>query len=237
MSLNTVTSGLGQATQPLSQTTSTVQSTADQATKPVTNTVNETASSIPGTFPKDEPPTNRQNNVTVPSMSEMWSNFVAWLKGLIPRGVDIFEAAVRRFIQWLIPPERQVKMYKAAMEHPIAATFVTAQLICVGIPLILFIAGTLLFAAVAGLVWVLLSILILGPIVLVASLMGVSLWGWGWFVFGLVRWLDRLVLGGMMERFWKAQVVQQQAEEAQEKGEEGEGEGGLKETNEEKRDD
>lgn len=104
-----------------------------------------------------------------------------------------------------------------------------------GIPLILFVAGTLLFAAVAGLVWVLLSILILGPIVLVASLMGVSLWGWGWFLFGLVRWLDRLVLGGMMERFWKAQIAKQQAEEGEKQ--EGGGQGATKETDEEKRDD
>ncbi len=120
-------------------------------------------------------------------------------------------------------------MYKAAMEHPIAATFVTCQLICVGIPLILFVAGTLLFAAVAILVWVVLSALILGPIVLVASLMGVSLWGWGWFLFGLVRWLDRLMLGGMMERLWKAQLQQQKEEMEQE--------GLQKETDEEKRDD
>ncbi|KAL4998745.1 hypothetical protein BDV10DRAFT_166164 [Aspergillus recurvatus] len=246
MSLNTVTSGLGA---PVSQTTNTVQNVGDQATKPVTKTVNETTkpvtqtvndttSSLPGTFPRDEPPTNQKNNVTIPSFRELWDSFIAWMKGLIPRGVDIFEAAVRRFIQWLIPPERQAKLYKASMEHPIAATFVTCQLLCVGIPFILFIAGTLLFAAVALLVWVVLSILLLGPIMLVASLMGVSLWGWGWFVFGLVRWLDRLVLGGMMERYWQAQIAQQKAEEEQEKEEKGgEGEGeARRETNEEKRD-
>ncbi|KAL4820500.1 hypothetical protein BDW67DRAFT_95840 [Aspergillus spinulosporus] len=253
MSFNSVTSGLGA---PVNHTTNTVQNVGDQATKPVTKTVNETAnetanevtkpvsktvsdatSSLPGTFPRDEPPTNRKNNVTIPSFSELWASFLAWMKGLIPRGVDIFEAAVRRFIQWLIPPERQAKLYKASMEHPIAATFVTCQLLCVGIPFILFIAGTLLFAAVALLVWVVLSILLLGPLMLVASLMGASLWGWGWFVFGLVRWLDRLVLGGMVERYWQAQLAQQKAEEDQQKETEGTGGGeAQKETNEEKRD-
>ncbi|KAL4910988.1 hypothetical protein BDW74DRAFT_4503 [Aspergillus multicolor] len=243
MSLNTVTSGLGQATNTAQsvgdQATKPVTKTVNDTTKPVTKTVNDTTSSLPGTFPKDEPPTNQKNNVTIPSFKDLWAQFMAWMKGLIPRGVDIFEMAVRRFIQWLIPPERQAKLYKASMDHPIAATFVTCQLLCVGIPLILFIAGTLLFAAVALLVWVVLSILLLGPIVLVASLMGVSLWGWGWFVFGLVRWLDRLVLGGMMERYWQAQIAQQKAEEEEKEKEKEEREGGAgveKETNEEKRD-
>ncbi|KAL4912153.1 hypothetical protein BDW62DRAFT_195351 [Aspergillus aurantiobrunneus] len=233
MSLNTVTSGLGG---PVSKTTDAVQNTVDQTTKPVTDTIQSTTSSIPCTFPRDEQPTNTQNNVTVPSISELWVSFIAWVKCLIPRGVDIFEAAVRRFIQWLIPPERQIALYKASMEHPIAATFVICQLICVGIPLVLFVAGTLLFAAVAMLVWVLLSLLILGPIMLVASLMGVSLWGWGWFVFGLVRWLDKLMLGGMMERFWWAQIQQQKEEEESQVKQEGE-EDFQKETNDEKRDD
>ncbi|KAL3465566.1 hypothetical protein BJX64DRAFT_252653 [Aspergillus heterothallicus] len=230
MSLNTVNSGLGQAT---GQATNTVQST----TKPATDTVQSTASStVPGAFPKEEPPTNAKNNVTMPSFSQIWTDFVAWLKGLIPRGIDIFEAAVRRFVTWLIPPERQAAMYKAAIEHPIAATFIAAQLLCVGIPLVLFIAGTLIFAAVAMIVWVVLSLLILGPIMLVASLMGVSLWGWGWFVFGLVRWLDRLFLGGMMERYWIAAVEKEKEEEEarekekeeQEKEKEKEGGGGEK---------
>ncbi|KAL4787349.1 hypothetical protein BJX76DRAFT_318930 [Aspergillus varians] len=235
MSLNTVTSGLGT---PVSQATGTVQNTAEQATKPVTNTVADTTSNLPGTFPKDEPPTNQQNNVTVPSVSELWTTFLAWMKGLIPRGIDIFEAAVRRFIQWLIPPERQAAMYKAAMEHPIASTFLACQLICVGIPFVLFLAGTLLFAAVAMLLWFVLSLLILGPIVLVASLMGVSLWGWSWFLFGLVRWLDKFLLGGMMERFWFAQLQQRRAEEeaAEKEKKEGEADGTPNETDEEKTD-
>ncbi|KAL4878467.1 hypothetical protein BJY04DRAFT_196078 [Aspergillus karnatakaensis] len=232
MSLNTVTSGLGA---PLSETTNTVSNTATSATKPVTNTVKDTTSNLPGTFPKDEPPTNQKNNVTMPSWSSMWSNFTTWLKSLIPRGVDIFETAVRRFINWLIPPQRQAEMYKTAMDHPIAATFLACQLLCVGIPLVLFVAGTLIFAAVAMIVWVVLSLLILGPIFLVASLLGVGLWGWGWFFFGLVWWLDRLVLGGMMNRFWVQQMQARKAEEeAEEKAKQGETE--EKETNEEKRD-
>ncbi|KAL3474638.1 hypothetical protein BJX99DRAFT_231362 [Aspergillus californicus] len=242
MSLNNVTSGLGgpakqatdqiqntasQTTKPVSEATKPVQNTVSQTTKPVQKTVSDTTSgAIPGAFPKEEPPTNQKNNITVPSISELWTSFIVWIKGLVPRGIDIFEAAVRRFVQWLIPPERQAQMYKAAMEHPIAATFLTAQLICCGIPLVLFIAGTLLFAAVAGLVWVLLSILILGPIMLVASLMGVSLWGWGWLLFGLVRWLDRLFLGGVMERYWVSQLKRQKEEEEEEKKEKDGGEGG-----------
>ncbi|KAL4929932.1 seipin co-factor family protein [Aspergillus undulatus] len=227
MTLNTVTSGVSAAGAPVSQVTDTAQNTVNQTAGTAQKTVSDASSSLPGTFPKDEPPTSQKNNVTMPSFTEMWSNFIAWLKGLVPRGIDVFEAAVRRFVNWLLPPERQAAIYKASVEHPIASTFVIAQLICVGIPFVLFVAGTLLFAAVAMLVWALLSILILGPIVLVASLMGVSLWGWGWFVFGLVRWLDKLVLGGMMERFWKARYQEQKAEEEAKE---------PKGTNEEKRD-
>ncbi|KAL2802436.1 hypothetical protein BJX63DRAFT_114504 [Aspergillus granulosus] len=219
MPLTTVTSGLGQAagqaTNTVSNTTKPATDTVQAPIKPVADTVQSTTSTVlPGTFPKEEPPTNAKNNVTMPSFSQIWTNFIAWLKGLIPRGIDIFEAAVRRFVTWLIPPERQAAMYKAAIEHPIASTFLAAQLLCVGIPLVLFIAGTLIFAAVAMLVWVVLSLLILGPIMLVASLMGISLWGWAWFVFGLVRWLDKLFLGGMMERHWVAAVTKEKEEEA-----------------------
>ncbi|KAI9369920.1 hypothetical protein BJX61DRAFT_122191 [Aspergillus egyptiacus] len=210
MSLNTITSGVGA---PVSQTTSNVQNTVNETAKPISQTVSDTTDDLPGTFPNEEQPTNQQNRVTIPSIAELWADFLTWVKTFVPRGVDIFEAAVRRFMLWLIPPERQAKMYKAAMEHPIAATFVMAQLLCCGIPLVLFIAGTMLFAGVAVVAWVILSCLILGPIILVASLMGVSLWGWGWFVFGLVRWLDRLVLGGVMERYWMAQIRKEEQQE------------------------
>ncbi|KAL4869473.1 hypothetical protein BDV12DRAFT_167801 [Aspergillus spectabilis] len=234
MSLNTATSSLSA---PVSSTTNTVSNNASSATKPVTNIVKDTTSSLPGTFPKDEPPTNQKNNITIPSWTSVRTSFTTWLKTLIPRGIDIFETAVRRFINWLIPPARQEEMYKTAMEHPIAATFLACQLLCVGIPLILFVAGTLLFAAVALIVWIVLSILILGPIFLVASLLGVGLWGWGWFLFGLIWWLDRLVLGGVMNRFWVQQMQARKAEEeAEKKAKQGESEGGEKETNEEKRD-
>ncbi|KAL4940652.1 hypothetical protein BDV06DRAFT_196239 [Aspergillus oleicola] len=238
MSLNTVTSGLGAAGAPVSQVTDQAQNTVQQTTAPVQKTVSDASSSLPGTFPKDEPPTNQKNNVTMPSFTEIWHNFIAWIKGLVPRGIDIFEAAVRRFISWLLPPERQAQIYKASVEHPIASTFLIAQLICVGIPFVLFLAGTFLFAFVALLLWVVLSILLLGPIVLVASLFGVSLWGWGWFVFGLIRFLDKLVLGGMMERFWKAKYQEQKAEEEAKEKEKEEAEKAKQgpETNEEKRD-
>jgi hypothetical protein len=216
--------------------------TATTATKPVANTVKDTSSStLPGTFPKEEPPTNKRNNVTIPSWGSLQTSFTAWLKSFIPRAVDIFETAVRQFINWLIPPARQAEMYKTAMEHPIAATFLACQLLCVGIPFILFVAGTLLFAAVALIVWVVLSMLILGPIFLVASLLGVGLWGWGWFLFGLVWWLDRLVLGGVMNRFWVQQMQARKAEEEAEEmekqrdGEDGE-KGTAKETYKEKTD-
>jgi hypothetical protein len=45
-------------------------------------------------------------------------------------------------------------------------------------------------------------------------MMGVSLWGWGWVFYGLVKWVDQRFLGGMITRFWIPQTQE---------GDEGEG--------------
>ncbi|KAJ5239875.1 hypothetical protein N7468_004494 [Penicillium chermesinum] len=50
--------------------------------------------------------------------------------------------------------------------------------------------------------------------------MGVSLWGWGWVVYGLVKWIDQKFLGGMLNKFWFSKVQAQSKAE----GDQGEGE-------------
>lgn len=83
----------------------------------------------------------------------------------------------------------------------------------------MFLAGVFVFAAVALILWAVLSLLILGPVLLVASMMGVSLWGWGWIFYGLLRWIDQRFLGGMISRFWLPRV-QSQEQDGEEGGEE-----------------
>jgi hypothetical protein len=58
-------------------------------------------------------------------------------------------------------------------------------------------------------------LLILGPILLVASMMGISLWGWGWILFGLVKWVDQMFLDGMITRFWLGKGPGQEQGEGQ----------------------
>ena len=72
------------------------------------------------------------------------------------------------------------------------------------------------------LLWAVLSLLILGPVLLVASMMGVSLWGWGWILYGLVRWMDQRFFGGILTRFFlpRIQEGEDEGEDDEDKGEE-----------------
>jgi hypothetical protein len=56
------------------------------------------------------------------------------------------------------------------------------------------------------LLWAVLSLLILGPVLLVTSMMGMCMWGWGWILYGLVKWVDQRFLGGVIARFWLPQT-------------------------------
>lgn len=106
---------------------------------------------------------------------------------------------------WLLPPPRQTAVYEATLSRPFASTII-CQLLCCGVPLLIFLAGLCVFAAVAIALWAVLSLVVLGPVLLVTSFMGVSLWGWGWVLYGLVRWVDGAVLGGVLGRFWLPRI-------------------------------
>ncbi|KAI9931694.1 hypothetical protein ASPWEDRAFT_37446 [Aspergillus wentii DTO 134E9] len=184
-----------------------INSAAEQQTEDVTAaTAHLTHSVVPGEFPEGDKDSPDQD---IPSFS-----FTDWTKGLVVRCMDSFESGVAGLVGRILPPPRRVQVYEAAVSRPIATTFITCQLVCCGVPLLVFVAGALVFAAVAILLWALLSFLILGPILLVSSLMGISLWGWGWVLYGLVKWVDELFLGGLITRFWLSRVRAQ--------GEEGE---------------
>lgn len=164
---------------------------------------------IPGEFPSEDGPRHDGPQPEI-SFASIWSTFSTWMSSLVPQTFDSFESTIHWLVNWLLPPPKQAQLYEAALNRPIASTFVVCQLICCGVPLLVFLAGLFIFAVVAVLLWAVLSVLILGPILLVASMMGVSLWGWGWIAYGLVKWVDQRFLGGMITRFWLPRVQQGQ---------------------------
>jgi hypothetical protein len=173
---------------------------------------------IPGQFPSDDAPPKGQgidNNI---SFSSIWSTIKSWFCTLFPQAFDYFESLIQKLVAWLLPPPRQAAMYEAALKRPAATTLIICQMICCGVPLLVFLAGVFVFAAVSILLWAVLSLLILGPVLLVTSMMGVSLWGWGWILYGLVKWVDQRFLGGMITRFWLSHTPSEPSEKEEEKG-------------------
>ncbi|PKX89846.1 seipin co-factor family protein [Aspergillus novofumigatus IBT 16806] len=175
MSLNTVTSGLNKGL-PTDSVTKTASGTVNQTTQQVNNTTEKvTDQAIPGEYPSDDAKYDKPPPDI--SFSSIWSAFKTWLFSFFPNILDRFENWIKGLIAWILPPPRQAKMYEAILKRPIASSFIICQLVCCGVPLLVFLAGVFLFAAVAVLLWAVLSLLLAGPILLVASMMGVSLWG------------------------------------------------------------
>ncbi|KAH2769954.1 hypothetical protein KXV64_008517 [Aspergillus fumigatus] len=196
-------------------------------TKTASGTVNSTADhitdqTIPGEYPSDDTDTKYDKPAPDISFSSIWSASKTWLFSLFPNVLDRFENWIKALVAWVLPPPRQAKMYEAILNRPIASSFIICQLVCCGVPLLVFLAGVFLFAAVAVLLWAVLSLLLAAPILLVASVMGVSLWGWGWVLYGLVKFIDQHFLGGVITRFWLANRQDQDGGD----GPEGEGQKG-----------
>ncbi|PWY84740.1 hypothetical protein BO70DRAFT_361155 [Aspergillus heteromorphus CBS 117.55] len=214
MALNSATSGLtsgvtgvtGRPPKLVSDLKNTAQQTqrttaraANQATggvpRPVTDAV------LPGQFPGDEnniKSTQREPGNTGPVLAPLRQ----WFSQALPRLMDRCESKLMWLLSWFLPAPGQARVYEEAARRPASTTFLLCQLICCGIPLLIFLAGVFVFAAVAILLWAVLSLLILGPVLLVASMLGVSMWGWGWLFYGLIKWIDQTYLGGLISRFW-----------------------------------
>lgn len=201
MSLNSATKGVGNTTGNLNKTVDSakkgdVSSTVKQTKKSADTVTKDTAGiSIPGEFPDNEKKNDRKAQempqVSIPSFSSM----LQWL-------TDKFETTVKDFISRYFPQRRQEAIYKSAMSRPMATTFIICQLICCGVPLLVFMAGVFVFAAVAILLWALLSLLVLGPILLVTGCTGFLMWGWSWLFYSFIRWIDQRFLGGVIGRFF-----------------------------------
>ncbi|KAL5359460.1 hypothetical protein BJX96DRAFT_148490 [Aspergillus floccosus] len=168
---------------------------------------------IPGNFPGEGAPADEQTEeIPFPPLSSIPSRLWRWTKSTVPTFGDLFESGVRQLVSRTMPPHRQMRMYEASLSHPITATFLVCQFICCGVPILVFVAGTFIFLAVAILLWGLLSALLLAPILLVASATGVSIWGWGWVIYGFIRLTDKIFLNGMLTRLWLMQLEQYKEE-------------------------
>ncbi|KXG54335.1 uncharacterized protein PGRI_074790 [Penicillium griseofulvum] len=209
MPLDNLTSGAtGQIPVDKVQSTSgAVKKSTSKAPKKLNRTTKDLADpALPGQFPSDDAPPKGQGIDNNLSFSSIWSTIKAWFATLFPQAFDYFESCIQRFVAWLLPPPRQAAMYEAALKRPAASTLIVCQMICCGVPLLVFLAGVFVFAAVSILLWAVLSLLILGPVLLVTSMMGMSLWGWGWILYGLVKWADQKFLGGLIARYWLPQT-------------------------------
>ena len=234
MSLDPVTSGLNRV--PINKVESTTRPVKnipklDRPVKQVNKSTKDlTDPIIPGEFPRDEGQPRTQHEPHEPEVfSGIWSSITNWTSSLVPQTMDRFENFVKWLVEYLLPPQKQGQMYDAALKRPIASTFIVCQIICCGVPALIFLAGVFLFAAVAVLLWAVLSLLILGPVLLVASMMGVSLWGWGWILYGLVRWVDQKFFGGILTRFFLPRM--QEGEDEDGDGDQGEESGEEKKDN------
>lgn len=199
MSLNTATSGLTGATGGASTAADSVKkgdlaSSVKQPREQINQTTTKlTGTSIPGEFPSEQQQAQSQND-DMPDVSFSFSGLTQWF-------MDKFETYVKSLIARYLPAQRREAAYKKAMSRPMAASFIVCQAICCGVPILVFLAGVFLFAAVATLLWALLSLLILGPILLVTGSMGFLFWGWSWAFYSFVKWVDEKFLGGIITNF------------------------------------
>lgn len=217
MSLNSVTKGVGDVTGGVNKTVDSarkgdVSGTVKQPRKLVNNTTKDTTGiSVPGEFPENDAKNDKKAQempqVSIPSFSSMFQ----WV-------MDKFETTVKGFLAKYFPPQRQEALYKSAMSRPMATTFVICQLICCGVPLLVFLAGVFIFAAVAILLWGLLSLLILGPVLLVTGCSGLLLWGWSWAFYSFVKWVDQRFLGGLISRYFMPLKFEEDDEDKPENG-------------------
>ncbi|RAK95314.1 seipin co-factor family protein [Aspergillus ibericus CBS 121593] len=224
MSLNSATAGL-QGRPP--KLAGDLKSTVQQAPSTATQTAGQVTDSVlPGEYPGD--PNHIQDaQGDDTNNGPILAPLQQWFRQSLPRLLDRFESQLMWLLSWILPAPRQAQLYEEAAKRPASTTFLICQLICCGVPLLVFLAGVFVFAAVAIVLWAVLSLLILGPVLLVASMLGVSLWGWGWIFYGLIKWIDQKYLGGLISRFWLSRMPAGETQETEQDG--GQGEAGKKE--------
>ncbi|KAK6813882.1 hypothetical protein RU639_010587 [Aspergillus parasiticus] len=80
--------------------------------------------------------------------------------------------------------------------HPVIATLLLAQFVCSCVPIGLFVAGAVIVASLAVALYSCVAVLVLAPVVIGTSILGFCVWGWGWVVFVVGRWVLGVVVDG-----------------------------------------
>lgn len=94
----------------------------------------------------------------------------------------------------LLPESRRTAILTTLRAHPLLSSFLLAQVLCSGVPILLFILGLVISASLAASVFACFAVVVLVPVLVFTGLLGV--WGWGvaWGCFVLGRWGFGVVL-------------------------------------------
>lgn len=96
----------------------------------------------------------------------------------------------------LLPSEQHRTVLKTTItNHPYLTTLLLTQLIFTSIPITLFLAGIAVTASLAASVFACLALLVLGPVLIFASLLGLWAWGFGWVMWVVGGWVWRVLEG------------------------------------------
>lgn len=73
--------------------------------------------------------------------------------------------------------------------HPVLTSFLLCQLLCSTVPIALFLAGVAISASLAASAFACLALLVVGPVLVFTSLLGVWVWGFAWATWVVGRWV------------------------------------------------
>ena len=87
-----------------------------------------------------------------------------------------------------LPPDTQSAFLATILSHPYWTTFLLAQFLCSVVPIALFLFGAVVAASVAVAAFTCLAGLVLIPVLIGTTVLGVGVWGCGWVVVILGKW-------------------------------------------------
>ncbi|PKY06231.1 hypothetical protein P168DRAFT_302608 [Aspergillus campestris IBT 28561] len=93
-----------------------------------------------------------------------------------------------------LPPQSQSTLLTTILAHPYWTTFLLAQFLCSAIPIALFLLGAVVAASVAVAAFTCLAGLVLIPVLVGTTVLGVGVWG--------SRWMSSVVLVWLRRRGW-----------------------------------
>ncbi|KAA8643848.1 seipin co-factor family protein [Aspergillus tanneri] len=144
---------------------------------------------VPGQFKPG--PNNENEKDTKPHTNEVPADFIAkWLEETVPIILHRLETDIIKFLSPVYPDLAQTGLYNAAAAQPASSSFLICQLICCGVPFLVQFLGMFAVSFVTGCLQMVLWLLVLVPTLFVAGLTGCFIWGFGWFIYWLIRWID-----------------------------------------------